>query len=115
MAITKCDEFDAPKEQVEVVADKVRNFAQHFSVKLDPVKLAGFQLLVAVGIMYAPGIQAVWQKGARSRPKLVERSVVAEMPKPEEERTPKATPKVAQVPSEVWDGAPEDDLSLGTQ
>ena len=114
VALTKCDEFDAPREQVEVVAEKVRNFAQHFSVKLDPVKLAGFQLLVAVGIMYAPGIQAVWQKGVRSRPKLVERPV-AEMPKPEAERTPKVAPKVAQVPSEVWDGAPEEDLSLGTQ
>jgi len=114
VVITKCDEFDAPKEQVEEVAEKVRNFAQHFAVKLDPVKLAAFQLLVAIAIMYAPGIMALWRKGAR--PKLVERPAVIKPAVSELEREERReSSKVAEVPSQVWDDTPQEDLSFGTQ
>jgi hypothetical protein len=117
VTLTHCEEFDAPKEQVEEVADKVRNFAQHFSVKLDPVKLAAFQLFVAILIMYAPGVKALWIKN--SKPRLAPVAIAPRQSKPEaaemsHRETNKATAR-PEVPSQIWDAEPVEDLSLGTQ
>lgn len=94
------------------MADKVRNLAQHFSVKLDPVKLAAFQLTIAILIMYAPGIKAVWTKQAK--PRLAITPNVTPIAK-EVLKDPNPIKRMAEVPSQIWDGEPQDDISLGTQ
>jgi hypothetical protein len=123
-ALTHVPEFEVSKDQAEVLSESVKNFAQHFSVKLDPVKLAGFQLFMTASVVYGPGIAAFYRRSTRVQSLRTElnnlKESVVEMPKSAPvpstaNRNVDLGRKVAEVPSQVWDGAPEDDLSLGTQ
>lgn len=112
-ALTHVPEFDVSKEQAEALSESVKNFAQHFSVKLDPVKLAGFQLFMTATVVYGPGVAALYKRSTRPALRIMEPRT---SPAPAAAPAPTTDlPKVAEVPSQIWDGAPEDDLSLGTQ
>src|ERR1700674_404463 len=107
--LTRVPEFNIPEGDVKEVSEAVEELANHYAVTLDPKRLAQFRLGFVMLSAYGPVAAAVWRRGAKSQPKE-ERSRVSSIAE-----APRQEPKAARTPAEVWDEAPQDDISLGTQ
>jgi hypothetical protein len=102
-AFFKVKELELDKSEAERLSASIENFAKHYSVNIDPKKLAAFELTTTGISIFGPRLYVIWKQ----RP---ERN-------PEPERVPKQQQKTAnvqsmndtirraQAPSELWQEA----------
>lgn len=104
-ALLKTPELELSEVEAKKLSDALKNVAKHYTVNLDPKKLALVELSTTMVGVYGPRAIAIYKRGT---PRPARSPVVEMTPKDAQPKT-NAAPRTAQAPSELWNGEPIDD------